>query len=662
MDMSTMRHHGGVPAPGRRALALTLAAALAAALLGAAPARAGRSVTIRGGGWGHGIGMSQYGAYGRALNGKGAEAILERYYSGTEVSAARLPSKLRVGLLPAYGSNVTRISFSPEARASSEGRVVIKIAGTKQAVAEGVAGDSFILEAADTGGFKVYKNDTRVKDGGVSVFGGPDQPLSISYAPHRTRLDVGGKPYDYVFGSMEASTYSSSACGSFCARLVLRIPMQKYLYGLGEVPSSWPAAALEAQAIAGRTYAFEKVKRLGQRRYPCACAVYDSTIDQAYIGDAKRTGSGEYWDDWKGAVDRTKDQVVLYHGEPIQALYSSSSGGHTEHNENVWGGSPIPYLRGVKDAPDAVEANPNHTWTVTMPWSQFSDKLDARFGTGRVERFELVEPFGVSGRVTVVKSSGEGGVKIVGSERTVRVSGWDVRSALGLKDTLFRVKVSYEVAKRFGARYDELGGAPGVPVSGSYAVPKGAAEALGRAQDFEVGRMTYVAAKGKVVWQHGPVLERYDAAGREASRLGMPASDIWGPGAYLGARYDNGAIYWSEGFGARVVRGAFHDAYRAAGGPKGPLGLPASERQQRAALPDGARQRFEHGALYRTPAGEVFALWGRIARRYRELGEARSACGYPVAAMTWDGSAASASFEGGTITWARGSGVQVNCS
>lgn len=657
-----MSHHATVPILPRRALALVLAAALAAPLVGATAARAGRSVTIRGGGWGHGIGMSQYGAYGRALNGKSAQAILERYYTGTEVSEAPMPSKLRVGLLPAYGSSVRRISFSPEARGAREGRVVIKLAGGGQTVAEGIAGDSFRLEAADTGGFKVFKNDVQIKQGGVSVFGGPDQPLAISYAPHRTRLNIDGKPYDYVFGSMEASTYSSSACGSFCARLVLRIPMQKYLYGLGEVPSSWPAAALEAQAIAGRTYAYEKVTRLGQRRHPCACAVYDSTIDQAYIGDAKRTGSGEYWDEWKGAVDRTKDQVVLYRGEPIQALYSSSSGGHTENNENVWGGSPIPYLRGVKDAPDAVEANPNHTWTVTMPWSQFSDRLDARFGTGKVERFKLVKPFGVSGRVTVVKSPDEGGVKIVGADRTVRVSGWDVRSALGLKDTLFRVSVSYEVAGRFRARYDELGGRPGAPVSGGYAVPRGSAQPLGRAQDFTVGRMTYVAATGKVVWQHGPVLERYDAAGREASRLGMPSSHVWGPGGYLGARYNNGAIYWSKDYGARVVRGAFHASYRAAGGPKGALGLPVGERRRPDTLPGGARQLFEHGALYRTPAGEVFALWGRIARRYRALGEASSACGYPVAAMTWDGSSASARFEGGTITWAKGSGVQVDCS
>jgi SpoIID/LytB domain protein len=216
--------------------------------------------------------------------------------------------------------------------------------------------------------------------------------------------------------------------------------MRNYLYGLGEMPSSWPPAALRAQAIAGRTYAYRKVLISGEHRDPCDCAVYDSTLDQAYIGDAKRTGSGPYWSRWKGAVDGTGANVIFYAGKPIAALYSASSGGHTESNENVWGGTPIPYLRGVPDWPDGVSANPYHRWTVTMPRSTFASKLDAAYGTGSLREFRLVKPFGVSGRVTVVKGPNSGGVLIVGSHKTVRVSGWSVRAALGLKDTLFRVQ------------------------------------------------------------------------------------------------------------------------------------------------------------------------------------------------------------------------------
>ncbi|MDQ3620348.1 MAG: hypothetical protein M3391_09510, partial [Actinomycetota bacterium] len=133
-------------------------------------------------------------------------------------------------------------------------------------------------------------------------------------------------------------------------------------------------------------------------------------------------------------------------GAPIQALYSSSSGGYTENNENVWGGGPLPYLRGVPDGPDAVGANPNHTWRVSMGWRTFSSKLNSAFNTGALQRFRLLKPFGVSGRVTVVKGPDRGGVRIVGANKTARASGWEIRSALALKDSLFRVSIRYDGA------------------------------------------------------------------------------------------------------------------------------------------------------------------------------------------------------------------------
>jgi SpoIID/LytB domain protein len=222
--------------------------------------------------------------------------------------------------------------------------------------------------------------------------------------------------------------------------VVLKLSMQKYLYGLGEMPASWPAAALRAQAVAGRTYALHRIRSYGQHRYPCDCALYDGSIDQVYVGDERRTGSGPWWGEWKSAVRRTRGLAVVRRGKPIQALYSSSSGGHTENNENVWGGTPLPYLRGVRDRFDGVDANPNFRWRVEMPWRKVAARLDRAFGTGRLAKISLVRPFGVSGRVTVVTAAG-GGVRIAGSGGTVRVDGWALRSALDLKDTWFRIKV-----------------------------------------------------------------------------------------------------------------------------------------------------------------------------------------------------------------------------
>ncbi|CAN5700289.1 hypothetical protein BH24ACT26_BH24ACT26_04770 [soil metagenome] len=427
----------------RHGPAARLACALVASLLlvvvvAPGAARARKTVTIRGRGWGHGIGMSQYGAYGRALRGDGAKQILRHYYSGTRVRRTRLPARVRIGLLQGRG----HVGVSSRARGPGTGRLVFKVKGSKRTLAKGGPGNAWRVEPSDTGGTRLYKDGKKVKRDGKTVFGGPDRPLMAVFAPHRSLLRLEQKDLSYAYGRMYFSTHTPASCGSlYCLRVVLSLSMHKYVYGLGEVPASWPAAVLRAQAIAARTYAYRRIVTLGQHREPCDCALYDSAIDQVYSGDGKRTGSGQYWDDWKGAVDATRGEVILYRGRPIQALYSSSSGGYTESVQNVWGGDPIPYLRGVRDAPDAVAENPNHRWSITMGWSRLSRRLNAAFGTGRLRKIKLVRPFGVSGRVTVVKSSDRGGVRIVGSSKTVRVSGWAVREAVGLKDTWFRLRV-----------------------------------------------------------------------------------------------------------------------------------------------------------------------------------------------------------------------------
>ncbi|MGI8773632.1 MAG: SpoIID/LytB domain-containing protein [Actinomycetota bacterium] len=652
-----------MPTPIKASVRCLLVAGLLAAVLVPTPAKAERVVTITGGGWGHGIGMSQYGAYGRAKNGKSAKRILTKYYSGANISTQAMPKRIRVGLLPLYGgSGLSKISFTSSPMGDGAGTLRVKVKGTPGKIAEGVEGDAWRAEASPTGGMRLYKNGEQVKVDGTGVFGGPNQPLVLKYQKFGTLVSLTGKSPKYAYGSIQLGTYSSDSCGGYCARAVLALSMQKYLYGLGEVPSSWPKAVLKAQAMAGRTYAYSKVKRSGQNRHPCDCAVYDSTIDQAYIGDSKRTGSGSYWAAWKSAVDDTLDKVILHQGEPIQALYSSSSGGHTEDNDKVWGGAAIPYLRGVRDGPDrAGGANPNFKWKVEMLWGEFSNKLDAAFGTGSVQDFQLVKPFGVSGRVTVVNADNTGGVRIAGSTKTHRASGWNVRQALGLKDSLFRVDVGQAVGSRFVSKYRSLDGAPGDVTSSVYRVPKGVSDPTGWAQDFSRGRMTDTSQK--VVWQYGRVLAKYNRTGREKGKLGMPRSDVWGPGSHLGALYEKGRILRRKGLGAYAIRGVFESAFVAHGGNKGVLGLPRSDRHKRASLPNGGmRQRFTGGALYRVPEGDVYALWGRVGTRYIELGEAMSDCGYPVADQTEEAGKISADFKKGSITWTEGAGIKVSCT
>ena len=512
------------------------AVALVVGLTGLAPAaRAEKEVKIKGRGWGHGLGMSQYGAYGRALNGKSSKQILEHYYKDAGVRKEDIPSKIRVGLLQDRSAIKTK---SEPKKDGSNGKVVFKVQGSNATIARGNQSDEFRVKGR-AGGARIYKNGNRIKKDGKSVFGDKKHSLVQVFEKYDSRLVVKGKGA-YSYGKAH---FVPHACGSdTCLHLVLSLPMQRYLYGLGEVPASWPQASLQSQAIAGRTYALAKIESSGQHRITCDCAVFDSTVDQAYIGDAKRTGSGIYWDDWKHAVNKTKDEVVMYQGAPIEALYSSSSGGHTENNENVWGGSPIHYLRGVNDKADQTEgANPNYRWKLTMPFGTFSDTLDNAYGTGRVDKFKLVKPFGVSGRVTVVKDSG-GGVKIVGSKKTVRADGYEIRSVLGLKDSWFRVDIIVVVAGGFSATYESAGGARG-PLGSALSGPK-AAETLpdgGSRQRFEGGTI-YSDPRGDSFALWGELDLAYRELGEAASTCGYPTAGQRRTKTGDRATFENGSI------------------------------------------------------------------------------------------------------------------------
>ena len=421
--------------PRSRRLSVLVAALIWTLVVGVVPAAAATRVIITGGGWGHGLGLSQWGAYGRALEGHGPGRILRHYYTDIDVVRTDLPDEVRVGLLQAQ----SEIGLSSKAAAPGGGKVTFSIKGSKPFASGGPAA-TWKVEPARRGAIYLYKNGERVARDGDRTLGG-GRPVVVKYEPHDSLLEVVDKSNFYKHGSMVLDSYGGSCVAGRCARLVGHIPMEDYVLGINEVPASWPQASLEVQAIIARTYASYKIKTSGQRRDVCDCAVYDSSYDQVYAGEGRRSAAGSYWDEWENAVESTAGKAVLYKGAPILALYMSSSGGHTEDNEDVWGGTPLPYLRGVPDRHDAVAANPNHRWRVEMSWSTFSSRLDAYFGTGKLQRFNLKRPYGVSGRVTVVKSADAGGARIQGARRTVRASGSQVKSALGLKDTLFRVKI-----------------------------------------------------------------------------------------------------------------------------------------------------------------------------------------------------------------------------
>ena len=176
-----------------------------------------------------------------------------------------------------------------------------------------------------------------------------------------------------------------------------------YLYGLAEVPQSWPEAVLDAQVIAARTYAWRSVQREAFRDQDICATV----ACQVFRGAEILLGSNG--DRWRDAVDRTSGQVLLHEGAPILARYFSTSGGRTYGNEEVFESSgPRPYLRAIADPYDAL--SPLHRWEVRFTRAEF----DAILAEGRtlaavapVARIERLGP--TDDPRSEVRLTGEGG-------------------------------------------------------------------------------------------------------------------------------------------------------------------------------------------------------------------------------------------------------------
>ncbi len=296
-----------------------------------------------GSGYGHGVGMSQIGARGQALEGKSAVEILTYYYPGTSVTPYPDNQLIRV--------NIANLVPS----------ISIKTVGGVGEIRL-YKGDIPLSESPEP--FGVYKGDTTSL---FTNFAGSVVPTLSSpttkfapIAPHiswtlrwdipTTTMQITNQSSvnQYKYGQIIIKSVSNAVSSYLAVTNTLRLH-DEYLWGIGEVPSSWPAAALEAQAIAARTYALGKMSRI---RAECDCNIYNSTVDQNFVGYSKETEK-IYGIKWKEAVNRTfvddsNALVVTLDGKPISAFYASSTGGATQNVKDVWGSS-IAYLQGVPD-------------------------------------------------------------------------------------------------------------------------------------------------------------------------------------------------------------------------------------------------------------------------------------------------------------------------
>lgn len=366
------------------------------------------ALIVRGGGWGHGVGMSQYGARGAALLGCDHVQILETYFPGVEVAERDTDVPIRVGLWPntPSGTAVTVITVNNVGDAPLPWALAPLPEGMTPPPEQPV-GVTWTVRAEPGGGFTL--RDGPAADAAViwpesGVAGAEDSTLTADLAP--TRVSLASKSADYQRGLLEFGSRGASGM-----TVVAVLPtIEQYLYGLGEVPSSWPAEALAAQAVAGRSYALTALDGAG--RANCQCDLYDSVFDQAYVGAGKEDGT--YGPAWVAAVDLGAGRVLTFDHEDgegpqvVRAYYSSSNGGSTSAAWDIWGSDPdtYPYLAPVNSAvwdavdmtggnddeqpgggPDGEPDNPFHRWS-----SGFSaDELAALFGMDTVKSVKVVE-------------------------------------------------------------------------------------------------------------------------------------------------------------------------------------------------------------------------------------------------------------------------------
>jgi len=206
---------------------------------------------------------------------------------------------------------------------------------------------------------------------------------------------------------------------------VRTLSMHDYLYRLQEEPNDSPMEELKCLYVAARTYTLNVIAR-GKHAAKGFDICSSGECCQAF-DENKNVAS---YPNNNAAVDSTRGEILTYGGQPITAAYCGSCGGHTENNEDVWGGSAVPYLRGKPD--DFCQYSPRFRWTATFAKSDLEARLNSRSDTavGSLYVLDLTDRT-PGGRVHTAR--------IVGSSAAKRVSGSVIQALLGFSNTKFDV-------------------------------------------------------------------------------------------------------------------------------------------------------------------------------------------------------------------------------
>jgi SpoIID/LytB domain protein len=368
-----------------RAAVAGVVVALLFAVLPASPASASPTFVFEGGGFGHSVGMSQFGAYGMSRAGYSWEEIMTHYFTGAtpgNVSPTLAAEPIWVNLtleqsvLSLTVRSIGPDNASPVTFTSSAGSVVATVGQTATVtrLSDGTC------RVATPGGTLTGPCTIDAEWDGFT-----DSPTTAVILDGCTlmnwNLTTGSKPQPctYARGGLRIRPDNNTNT----VNLTVEIDMEDYLLGISEMPYFWGGtggmAALEAQAVAARSYAYSKViaRAAPEDRPWCWCSIYDTTVDQSYVGWGHGT------QEWIDAVRNTNGKVMNHLSvkigdqlAPIPTYYSSSTFGWTENSEDGFS-STVPYLRSVDDRwsqlPDI--GNSNARWTRDYSGSQLAARL-----------------------------------------------------------------------------------------------------------------------------------------------------------------------------------------------------------------------------------------------------------------------------------------------
>lgn len=465
---------------------------------------------VTGHGFGHGHGMSQYGAEGAAKRGLSARQILAFYYPGTTLGSAA--GQIRV-LITGVTQNELSVLPAPGMRLRD-------------------LGDGTTYPVPKRRGVKMWRLRT------ISTSAGPRTGMAYltdrwyGYRPGG-KLFLAGDGELYATGPLTLPTPSGNRGYRGALRLASTTPgsarrvtvnvlsMDDYVKGVvpSEMPTSWLPAAVQSQAVAARTYAAWSREQYTDRYYQ----ICDTTACQVYGGVGAEDSRGN------AAVAATAGRVLTSAGHPAFAQFSSSSGGWTSA-----GG--FSYLAARPDPYDGFAGNPVHTWTRT---------IDSR----TVQR--AYPHLGSLLRLRVTQRDGNGDwhgrvqtVVLDGSKSDVTISGEAFRSLYGLRSSWFTIAQTPIMA-----RWATMGGARSVVGS-----PTGRERAVagGLEQDFAKGRLYDTTSSGARDL-YGPILTAYLKGGGPESRLGMPLTSVRTEPGGRYAGFAGGAIHFDSSTGEIIL-------------------------------------------------------------------------------------------------------------